>query len=76
MDDKFKNFVASVLEIDANKLSEESNTSNTPEWDSLLHWEIISEIERAYNVKFTMNEAAEFKNLGEIYKATQSRIQP
>lgn len=74
MDDKFKQLVASVLEIDENRLSEESNTNNTPEWDSLLHWEIISEIERTYKIKFTMSEAAGFQNLGAIYKSLQAKI--
>ncbi|MDR2884577.1 MAG: acyl carrier protein [Deferribacteraceae bacterium] len=74
MNEKFKELVAQVLEIDVNRLSESSNTSNISEWDSLLHWEIIAEIERTYKIKFTMSEAAAFKNLGEIYAALQGKI--
>ena len=74
MDSKFIELVASVLEIAPDSLNEQSNTENTPEWDSLLHWELISEIESTYNIKFTMAEAADFKNLGEIYTALQNKL--
>jgi acyl carrier protein len=74
MDNKFKEIVASILKIDTHILSAESNTQNTRNWDSLMHWEIIAKIEQYYNVEFTLDEAVEFQNLGEIYKSTTTKI--
>ncbi len=69
MDNKFKQLVADILDVDVNILNNESSSQNINEWDSLLHWEIISAIESHYQIRFTMDEAADFQNLGEIYKA-------
>lgn len=67
MNTQFKDLVASTLKIDASTLNEGSNSSNTENWDSLMHWEIIGIIEQKYNIEFTMDEAIEFENLGGIY---------
>jgi acyl carrier protein len=58
--------VANILTIKSEELSEESNASNTPRWDSLRHIEVIFAVEAAYHVRFTMPEIAGLRNLGDI----------
>lgn len=67
MDKKFLDIVAQILEVNPEKLQEDTTTETLPEWDSLNHWSVISALEDEYGIEFTMDEATEFKNLGHIY---------
>ncbi len=74
MDKGFKNFVAALLRIDPDTLNEDSTADTVPEWDSLNHWLVIGELESYYSVEFTMEEATDFKNLGDIYNTLTSKL--
>ena len=63
---KFYEIVGNILGVDPSKLDEGSNASNTPQWDSLRHIEVIFAVESAYQVRFTMPEIASLRNLGEM----------
>ncbi|MGI9512129.1 MAG: acyl carrier protein [Anderseniella sp.] len=58
--------VASVLDIDANSLTDESNGRNTENWDSLRHIELILAVETAFSVTFSMTEMVSMKDLGDM----------
>jgi acyl carrier protein len=60
------NIIGKVLGVDAGSLSEDSNASNTPKWDSLRHIEVVFAIENAFHVRFTMPEIAGLRKLGDI----------
>lgn len=74
MEQQFLRLVAGVLNINPGLLKEASTAQDIPEWDSLNHWAVIGEIEDSYGVEFTMDEATEFKNLGEIYETLQQKL--
>ncbi|NJD02111.1 MAG: acyl carrier protein [Ruminiclostridium sp.] len=67
MDQYFLSLVADVLKIDPGCLKRESTAESIPEWDSITHWTVISRLEEVYGIEFTLDEATEFKNLGDIY---------
>lgn len=67
MDSEFVGFVADILKIDPSGLKAESTAAEVPEWDSLNHWVIIGKLEEKYGIEFTMDEAIDFTNLGDIY---------
>ncbi len=58
--------VASVLNIDANSLTNESNGRNTENWDSLRHIELILAVETAFGVTFSMTEMVSMQDLGDM----------
>ncbi len=76
MDVEFVNLVAAVLGIPEDALHYDSTTETVPEWTSLSHWEIIEAIEGAYGIEFTMDEATEFLNLGELYEILRRKLSP
>jgi acyl carrier protein len=67
MDNEFVEMVAGLLKVDPGLLKEDSTAAEIPEWDSLSHWLVIGELEEKYGLEFTMDEAIEFRNLGDIY---------
>jgi len=49
------------LKVDLN-----SNASNTPNWDSLAHIDIIEMTERHFKVKFALGELQDLKEVGDL----------
>ncbi len=70
---KFYEIVGNILGIDPSSLSEASNASNTPQWDSLRHIEVIFAVESAYQVRFTMPEIAGLRDLGDMRRLLQAK---
>lgn len=48
------------------RITRESNSSNVEGWDSLAHINLVTAIEQEYNVKFSIDELLELKNVGEM----------
>jgi acyl carrier protein len=74
MDEEFVSLIAETLGISADDLKNDSTTETIPEWTSLSHWEIIEAIEERYGTEFTMDEATEFRNLGELYEILKRKL--
>lgn len=65
--------VGQVLGVDPTQLNEESNSQNTPKWDSLRHIEVVFAMENAFHVRFTMPEIAGLRKLGDIRKLLEAK---
>ena len=74
MDKEFLDIVAGILKVDSGLLEKNSTPESVPEWDSLIHWTVIGELEEMYHIEFTMDEATGFKNLGDIYRTLQCKL--
>lgn len=47
-------------------ITDETTASDIEDWDSLTHITLISEIEDAFEIKFTMKNVISMKNVGEM----------
>jgi acyl carrier protein len=65
--------VGNVLKVDQATLTSDSNATNTKNWDSLRHIEVIFAVESAYHVRFTMPEITSLRNLGDIRRLLVSK---
>lgn len=74
MNEYFLSLVADTLNIDPRCLNEDSTAESIPEWDSLTHWTVIGKVEEVYKIEFTLDEATEFKNLGDIYNTLLQKL--
>mgnify|MGYP000390532998 CR=1 FL=1 len=52
----------------------QTTASDIEDWDSLTHITLISEVEDAFNVKFSMKEVMGMQNVGEMIDIIQKRI--
>lgn len=55
-------------------IREDTTAKDIEEWDSLNHIQLIVAIERHFQIKFTSSEILIWKNVGEICKAIQNRL--
>ena len=56
MDEQLKEIFATALDLEVDEIEEDSSQDNLEDWDSLGHLNLISEIEKEFKVKITMDE--------------------
>ena len=71
--DKLKQIFAGVLNLPPEQVTPELSPENCAAWDSLNAIILVTEIEKAFNIKFTFNEAMAVKNFGDAIKLVQSK---
>lgn len=47
-------------------ITEESSAKDIDEWDSLTHVQLITAIEKHFNLRLKLNEIIKFKNVGDM----------
>ena len=71
--DKLKEIFASVLGVETATITGETSPENTPSWDSLNAIVLITEIEKAFKVRFELQEAMAVKNFADAAKLVKSK---
>lgn len=61
--------LSKVLEIDESKITDETSPKTTQSWDSFNALLLVSELEKEFNVKFTMEEVTAVKCVRDIKEA-------
>ena len=63
-----------VLEDNDIVISEDQGAKDIDEWDSLTHIMLVVETEKAFQLKFLSSEIANWKNIGEMITAIESKL--
>ena len=63
-----------VLDDDTLELSDEMTAADVAAWDSLAHMQLISEIEDAFEISFTLGEVNGFRNVGEMISSIEKHL--
>lgn len=63
---KLSNVVEEVLDLTDLSLESETIAKDVEGWDSISYIEIISEIEKSFNVKFKLIELESFEKIGDL----------
>jgi len=71
--DKLKKIFASVLHIPESEVTDTMSPENTESWDSLSVIILLSEIEKAFGVTFTFDEAMSVTDFGSACKLLASK---
>lgn len=66
MPESLEKVIGSILDVPAETLSDESNSDNTPGWDSLRQLSILLAVEGAYGVSVSTNEAMDMTSIAKI----------
>ena len=67
-----RELVAGVLDIKPQNLDDKSSPENIESWDSFNGLMLVSELEKNFKVKFSMDEVMAVKNYADIKKALKS----
>ena len=64
---------SSVLGVDEKAVDPSMSPQNTPSWDSLNAIILITEIEKAFDMRFEYDEAMAVKNFADVCKLLSSK---
>lgn len=67
--EKLTTLIARVLNVDENILNDNSSPETISEWDSLNGILLVIELEKNFNVKFTMDEVVAVQKVSDIKDA-------
>ncbi len=71
---ELENIFRNVLEDENLMIHEDVKVSDIKGWDSLSHINIIDEIEKYFNVHFSIGEIVVLKTVGDIVKLIEAKI--
>lgn len=71
--EKLQKVMASCLQIDISKITEELSQSDVPTWDSLAMMNLIAELEAEFEVSFEVAEIIQFKTVKVIIDVLESK---
>ncbi len=66
---KLQEIFRSVFEDKMLEINSETSAKNVPNWDSMNHILLITEIENQFDVSFEMDDLIEMKSVGDIVAA-------
>lgn len=66
MSNNLLDIVANVMEVQVSQIDDESGPETIENWDSFRGLILFEELERKFNVKFTLNELLNIKNIKDI----------
>ncbi len=75
IDKKFKKVILDELELDDFDITDDTRADQVPGWDSLSHINIILAIEKNFNIRFKGLEVLRCKNIGDLQKLVNSKLE-
>ena len=60
--------VSRVMNTPIEKISDSSGPNSIPDWDSFNMFVLLDEIEKEFDVKFSLEETLEIKTIGDFRK--------
>ncbi|MBT5399324.1 acyl carrier protein [bacterium] len=73
MEDRIKQVMSDVFNIDVNSINNDASTSNTESWDSLKHMNLIIALEEEFNIEFTDEEIIDSMNYALILNIIEAK---
>jgi acyl carrier protein len=63
-----------TFDSDSIVLRDEMTAADVPGWDSLAHITLIMDVEEQFNLRFTVDDIADLKNVGEMIAMLQRKL--
>ncbi len=58
--------IAKVLDLEAKAVTDKTGPENTDSWDSFNGLLLVTELEKNFNIKLSIDDVVEIKNVGDI----------
>jgi acyl carrier protein len=73
--EELKKVLLSALKLDEFDFKDETIAPEVPGWDSLNHVNVILAVEKHYKIRFKNIEVLRLKNIGDLQKLINSKLQ-
>jgi acyl carrier protein len=75
VDDRIKEVMSEILEVSAGAIDDGFGRDDAPFWDSMNHLRLVSALEEAFGIRFTMKEVGEMGRFDTIRRMVAGRLQ-
>ena len=66
MSEKLYSLISKILNFPINKINDESSPQTISSWTSFKGYVLLYDLEQTFNVKFSIDEAMDVKNVADI----------
>lgn len=74
MENRIKELMAVVFDIEINEITDNSSPLTISNWDSLRHMNLIVALEEEYNIEFDDTEAMDLKNYRKMIEMIEKKL--
>jgi acyl carrier protein len=71
--EKFNKIAANIFKFPEANITDALSSKDVPDWDSMNYLLFIAELEKEYNISFTMDEVMNAQCIGDIRKIVELR---
>lgn len=71
---RVKEIIANILSVTVDEIEDDTAIGDIAEWDSLHHIQIISAIEKEFDLRFTPDVMMDLEDVSDIVNATKARV--
>ena len=68
MSKKLFEIISGVMNVQISQINDDSGSESIQEWDSFNMYVLLNEIEKEFNIKFSLEETLEIKNVSDFKK--------
>ena len=73
MSQKLYQIISKVMKIEISTISDELGPESIENWTSFNGYVLLNELETGFDVKFTINEATDVKNIADIKRHLRNK---
>jgi len=73
MSEKLYQIISEVMKIDISTINDELGPETIENWTSFNGYVLLNELETGFDVKFTINEATDVKNIADIKRHLKNK---
>lgn len=74
INEKLNAVFGEVFDDDSIKVTDATTANDIEDWDSLAHLTLVSSVEEAFGIEFSLGEINGFKNVGEMIDAIEKHL--
>ena len=75
VDSQVREVMAGVLDVEPEAIGDGFRRDDASAWDSMNHLRLISALEEAFGIRFTMKEVGEMESFGDVRRKVAERLQ-
>lgn len=69
----FNQIISEVFKIDESAVSDALTAKDIPAWDSMNYIMLIAELEKNFNISFSMDEVMSIESIGDMRRVVEER---
>lgn len=74
LDGRIREVMAEILEVEPAALDDGFARGDAPSWDSMNHLRLVSALEEAFGIQFTMKEVGEMERFDTVRRLVSARV--